>query len=411
MSIFEICAIAQADSLTLQPFDYLPSPKADDPFNPVHCLLGAEGIKKYLTHPYVSPLFGDMTGLPPLLIQAGDAEVLRDEITLLAHKASLAGVSVEHEIFEDCVHVFQAFLFLEASRKALQSQRHFIKYRLPQLNKPKNMDFGEIDADIAADAHQVDESGNAEPTSLPSSPRAGPTVELPPEQDSDSDLQSDGTTPRDSPQDSPTITDSQESRTVADAPHRTPRPILRAYASARDLGMSPRNAIEPLRSPPADSSTSDPTDAAAHAATAALVAKARKHRHHSSAAITLTSRAEQAPRPLHAKSSSHPDLRALIEDYTTRGPSHQTRVYGPTASGHATPPDVEDDRRRESRPESIKVNAEGPAAKDTSMADPGKAATEVEDAEEVIEVLGKRKTTRGRAPSASLAKAPSSPRA
>ncbi|CAD6908958.1 unnamed protein product, partial [Tilletia controversa] len=54
----------------------------------------------------------------PLLIQYGDAEVLRDEGTLFAHKASLAGVSVRHELYEDCVHVFQAFLFLDASRKA-----------------------------------------------------------------------------------------------------------------------------------------------------------------------------------------------------------------------------------------------------------------------------------------------------
>ena len=48
-------------------------------------------MELYLTHPYASPLFGDFTGLPPLLIQAGESEVLRDEITLLAHKATLAG--------------------------------------------------------------------------------------------------------------------------------------------------------------------------------------------------------------------------------------------------------------------------------------------------------------------------------
>lgn len=102
------------------------------------CLLGDQ-IDQYLCHAYVSPLFGSFTGLPPLLIQAGDAEVLRDEITLLAHKASLAGVTVEHEIFEDCVHVFQAFLFLEASRKAFQSQRHFVKVILPGLNVPLEM--------------------------------------------------------------------------------------------------------------------------------------------------------------------------------------------------------------------------------------------------------------------------------
>lgn len=41
-----------------------------------------------------SPLFGDFTGLPPLLIQSGEAEVLRDEQILLAHKATLSVASL-----------------------------------------------------------------------------------------------------------------------------------------------------------------------------------------------------------------------------------------------------------------------------------------------------------------------------
>ena len=60
-------------------------------------------MEKYLTHPYASPLFGDFKGLPPMLIQAGEAEVLRDENTLLAHKATMAGVEVRYELFEDMV--------------------------------------------------------------------------------------------------------------------------------------------------------------------------------------------------------------------------------------------------------------------------------------------------------------------
>lgn len=57
-------------------------------------------------HPYASPLFGDFQGLPPLLIQVGDAEVLRDEIALLAHKAFIAGVHVRYELYEDAVSIF-----------------------------------------------------------------------------------------------------------------------------------------------------------------------------------------------------------------------------------------------------------------------------------------------------------------
>lgn len=117
-------------------FDYLPLTPSNDHMNPVRAYLG-DNMDKYLTHPYASPLFGDLRGLPPLLIQCGDAETLRDEVTLLAHKASLAGVAVRHELYEDCVHVFQAFLFLDASRKALQSARHFVRTALDKRGKRK----------------------------------------------------------------------------------------------------------------------------------------------------------------------------------------------------------------------------------------------------------------------------------
>jgi acetyl esterase/lipase len=83
-------------------FDVVPFPAQDDQLNPIALYLG-ERMEEYITHPYASPLFGDFTGLPPLLIQVGDAEVLRDEITLLAHKAALAGVEVQYELYEDAV--------------------------------------------------------------------------------------------------------------------------------------------------------------------------------------------------------------------------------------------------------------------------------------------------------------------
>jgi alpha/beta hydrolase fold len=90
------------------PYDVVPFPTADNHMNPIALYLG-ENIEMYLTHPYASPLFGDFKGLPPLLIQAGDAEVLRDEIMLVAHKATLAGVQVRHELYEDAVSCFYLF--------------------------------------------------------------------------------------------------------------------------------------------------------------------------------------------------------------------------------------------------------------------------------------------------------------
>lgn len=113
------------------PFDVVPFPTADNHMNPIALYLG-ENIEMYLTHPYASPLFGDFKDLPPLLIQAGDAEVLRDEIMLLAHKATLAGVQVRHELYEDAIHVFQAYPFLDASRRSFESMRNFVRKVLPQ---------------------------------------------------------------------------------------------------------------------------------------------------------------------------------------------------------------------------------------------------------------------------------------
>lgn len=83
-------------------YDIVPLPTPGDALDPIACYLGPH-MERYLTHPYASPLFGDFSGLPPMLIQSGEAEVLRDEVTLLAHKASLAGVEVRHELYEDAV--------------------------------------------------------------------------------------------------------------------------------------------------------------------------------------------------------------------------------------------------------------------------------------------------------------------
>ncbi|KIM31627.1 hypothetical protein M408DRAFT_235905 [Serendipita vermifera MAFF 305830] len=121
-------------------FDLVPTPKSGDHLNPILCLLGPTGLSnQYLTHPYASPLFGQMQGLPPLLIQSGDAEVLRDEAMLLAHKATLAGVKVRHEIYEDQVHVFQMFFFLDAAKKALIACNEFLQSLAddPSLSRPK----------------------------------------------------------------------------------------------------------------------------------------------------------------------------------------------------------------------------------------------------------------------------------
>ncbi|MCB1684166.1 MAG: alpha/beta hydrolase [Pseudomonadales bacterium] len=75
--------------------------------------------------PGVSPLFGDLTGLPPLLIQVGDHEVLLDDSTRLAERAVAQGVTAELEIYEEAFHVFQAMPGLPESGDALASIGRF----------------------------------------------------------------------------------------------------------------------------------------------------------------------------------------------------------------------------------------------------------------------------------------------
>jgi epsilon-lactone hydrolase len=85
--------------------------------------LGDRGAFDFLA----SPLFGDLKGLPPLLIQVGTDERLLDDARQYAHRAALAGVSVQLEVWEGMHHVFQLDVaHLESSRLALDRAAHFM---------------------------------------------------------------------------------------------------------------------------------------------------------------------------------------------------------------------------------------------------------------------------------------------
>jgi epsilon-lactone hydrolase len=73
-------------------------------------------------HPYASPLYADLHGLPPLLIHVGDAEVILDDSTRFAARARAAGVAVTLQIWDEMPHVFQAFagLLPEADQAVAQ---------------------------------------------------------------------------------------------------------------------------------------------------------------------------------------------------------------------------------------------------------------------------------------------------
>jgi epsilon-lactone hydrolase len=67
----------------------------------------------------ISPLFGDMSGLPPMLIQVASDEALLDDSTRVAKRAGEAGVSVDIQLIDDAFHVFQIFTHLPESQHAL----------------------------------------------------------------------------------------------------------------------------------------------------------------------------------------------------------------------------------------------------------------------------------------------------
>ena len=62
-----------------------------------------------LEDPMVSPLFADLAGLPPLLLQVGGADLLRDDSVRAAAKAATAGVGITLEVAPGLPHVYQGF--------------------------------------------------------------------------------------------------------------------------------------------------------------------------------------------------------------------------------------------------------------------------------------------------------------
>jgi acetyl esterase/lipase len=82
-------------------------------------------------NPLISPLFGDLKGLPPMLIFVGNDEVLRDDATRFADKAKAAGVDVTLRVGEGMFHCYPvcAPMFPEATEAMLEITE-YIKNRL-----------------------------------------------------------------------------------------------------------------------------------------------------------------------------------------------------------------------------------------------------------------------------------------
>jgi epsilon-lactone hydrolase len=59
--------------------------------------------------PHVSPIYADLSGLPPMLVHVGNDEILLDDSVRLVDRARAAGVEASLKIWDDMWHVFQTF--------------------------------------------------------------------------------------------------------------------------------------------------------------------------------------------------------------------------------------------------------------------------------------------------------------
>ncbi len=79
----------------------------------------------------VSPVFADLSGMPPLIIQAGTHEVLLDDAVRLAQEAVNADVEVTLDITPGVPHVFQAYYpILDEAGAALDRAGQFLSAHL-----------------------------------------------------------------------------------------------------------------------------------------------------------------------------------------------------------------------------------------------------------------------------------------
>jgi acetyl esterase/lipase len=81
-------------------------------------------------HPVASPLYADLTGLPPILLQAGAAEALRDDSEQFAARCEAAGVDVTLELWDEMFHAFQLWAgMLDEGKRAIEKLGAFVRTR------------------------------------------------------------------------------------------------------------------------------------------------------------------------------------------------------------------------------------------------------------------------------------------
>lgn len=86
-------------------------------------------------HPLASPLYADLSGLPPLLFQVGSDEILLDDSTRFIAKAEEARVEVELKVWEKMIHVWHLFApILAEGQEAIAEAASFLQKHLENNN-------------------------------------------------------------------------------------------------------------------------------------------------------------------------------------------------------------------------------------------------------------------------------------
>ena len=84
--------------------------------------------------PYASPLYADVTGFPPVFLQAGGDETLLDDSRAFAERARAAGVDMRIDVFPQMLHSFQ--MMAGCAPEADDAIGRFAAWVRPRLGLP-----------------------------------------------------------------------------------------------------------------------------------------------------------------------------------------------------------------------------------------------------------------------------------
>ncbi|KAJ3388992.1 hypothetical protein HDU92_001231 [Lobulomyces angularis] len=144
-----------------RPFDYLGGMAGDENTVRTNKWLNSERTHYYCTHndqitnPYVSPIFTDSSkNLPPILIQAGTTELLRDENIAFFCKTLEDKSDIKLELYEDMPHVFQMFLIKHFMDNICSITRSAVEFKKVKVNNKI-----QIQSYIAENPYKIVEDG------------------------------------------------------------------------------------------------------------------------------------------------------------------------------------------------------------------------------------------------------------